>query len=528
MFDNYFVLKRLSKELENELKGFKLFKSISQSKNELVTGFFNHNTDKFLVFTFQKLPPLIYLRENFSFAKKNYAEFFNLLENAELKSITIDDYERNIRFKFQSYELIFLFRGFHSNVLLIDEKNLIVDCFKKKDEYLDKDFNQIFPLPEIDLSFFNYEQKFNSLFENPSQDSKKYLKIIGNTLEVEIRYRAEKFGKSYFEIFKQIQEEMIDAPLFIYDEIISFCNLYHLNEKPYLSNSIFDDFSRVYFAIQKNKDIEQLKEKIIKKLKSEYESNFKKLQSLKKPENFIDRTEEFRQIGNLILINANKIKKGDRSFKTSFEGNNYNIKLDPTKTPFQNAEEYFEKAREENSRLISLKKLIEKKEKELEKTKDLIEEIENTIDRKYLMEFVNKQNQQSKETEITRHFRHFVIDEKYDVYIGKDNKSNDILTTQFAKPDDLWFHARGVGGSHLIIKKSNKKEIIPKDVIEKAASIAAFYSKAKHSKLVPVIYTEKKYVIKRKGMPSGTVQVQKEKVIMVEPKIPSHDFEEQI
>jgi len=526
MFDNYLVLKRLSKELENELKDFKFFKSISQSKNELVTGFFNNDTEKFLVFTFQKLPPLIYLRENFSFAKKNFAEFFNLLKDADLKSITIDDYERNIRFKFQNYELIFLFRGNHSNVVLIDDKNLIIDCYKKKDECLHKNFNQIYPASEIDLSFFNDESKFNSLFENPPSDSKKYLKIIGSTLVLEIKYRAENSGKSYFEIFKQIQNEMIDSPLFVYDEIISFCNLYHLNEKPYQSNSIFDDLSRVYFTIQKNKDIEQLKEKIINKLKAEYESHFKKLQLLRAPENFIDRTEEFRQIGNLILINANKIKKGDRSFKTSFEGKNYNIKLDPTKTPFQNAEDYFEKAREENSRLVSLKKLIEKNEKELEQIKELIEEIENTIDRKYLMEFINKQNQQSKEKEITSHFRHFVINEKYDVYAGKDNKSNDILTTQFAKPDDLWFHARGVSGSHLIIRRTNKKEVIPKDVIEKAASIAAFYSKAKHSKLVPVIYTEKKYVIKRKGMPPGTVQVQKEKVIMVEPKIPSQDGED--
>ncbi|MFN4111253.1 MAG: NFACT family protein, partial [Ignavibacteria bacterium] len=166
MFDNYFILKRLSKELENELKDFKFFKSVSQSKNEFVTGFFTKNTEKFLVFTFQKLPPLIYLRENFSFAKKNYAEFFNLLEHADLKSITIDDYERNIRFKFQNYELIFLIRGNHSNVVIIDDQNLIIDCYKKKDECLHKNFNQIFPASEIDLSFFNDESKFNSLFEN--------------------------------------------------------------------------------------------------------------------------------------------------------------------------------------------------------------------------------------------------------------------------------------------------------------------------------------------------------------------------
>lgn len=527
MFDNYFILKRLSKELEKELKGFKFFKSISQSKNEIVTGFFHSNKEIFLVFTFQKLPPLIYLKEKFSFAKKNYTEFFEILQDNVLKAIIIDEYDRNLRFKFLSYDLIFLFRGNHSNVVLIDENDLIVDSFKKREEILNKDFKQVFPPSDLDLSYFNEAAKFNLLFENPSSEIKKYTKIFGNTLMFEIKYRSERFGESYFKTFQQLQIEMNNSPLFVYDEnVISFCKLYHLNTNYYESKNLFEDLSNVYFSIQKNQDIQQLKEKILKNLNSEYEFYFKKLQSLKVPENFIDRTEEFRHLGNLILINANKLQKGVKILETEFEGKRYKIKLDPAKTPYENAEEYFKKAREENSRLNSLKKLIEKREQELKEVKELIEEIENTTDRKYLMGFIDKQKQQSDEKDITKHFRHFVIDGKYHIYVGKDGKSNDLLTTSFAKSDDLWFHARGVSGSHLIIRRINKNEIIPKNIIEKAASIAAFYSKAKHSKLVPVSYTERKYVIKRKGMPPGTVQLQKEKVILVEPEIPEQDMED--
>lgn len=527
MFDNYFFLRRLTEELRKELRGFTFFKSISQSKNELVTGFFNKSLEKFLVFSFQKLPPIIYLKNEFAFAKKNYVEFFEILTDKELDEILIDEFERNIRFRFSDYQIIFLFRGNHSNVVLTNSDNLILESFKKSNELKGKNFIEVFPLSELDFTHFEDELKFNSLFENPTPEAKKYLKIIGNTLTEEIKFRVKKENLSYFQAFAQILEEFQNSPIHIYEDgTISFCRLHHLNSKYETSENLFSDLAKIYFSIQKNQDIQQLKEKILRKLKSDYEHQFKKLQELKNPENFIDRTNEFRLYGNLILINADKLKKGQNVFKTEFEDKVYRIKLDPTKTPYQNAEVYFEKAREEESRLASLKRLIEKTDKELEKIKGLLEEVENSTDRKFLMKYFEEQNMQSQQKEITSHFRHFLIDGKYDVFVGKDSKSNDLLTTQFAKPDDLWFHARDVSGSHLIIRRSNKKESIPKNVIRKAASIAAYYSKAKHSKLVPVAYTEKKYVIKRKGMPPGTVQLQRENVIMVEPKIPEELIED--
>lgn len=522
MFDNYFFLKRIVKELNRELKHFKFFKSISQSKNELVTGFFNNNEEKYLVFTFQKLPPLIYLRENFQFAKKNYAEFFELLSEKILIEVTIDDFERNIRFNFENLSLVFLFRGHHSNVLLIDRhSSLILDSFKKSVEMVNKNLFDIFPASEIDISYFTEEEKFNSLFDKGNSQNRRYLKIIGNILVDELKFRKNQTDKSYFQIFNEVLNEMNNSPLLVYkDGTCSFCELKSRNESFAKSENLFRDLARAYFSLQKNEDLNSIKEKLLRKLKSDYEHHFKKLQELKKPENFIDHSEELRQKGNLILIHSNQIKKGMKIFQAEFENKKYNIKLDPTLSPFENAEKYFEKAREENSRIESLHKLIQKTEKELERVKDQIDEIESSTDIKELKKFMNEQKGKSEKDSIEKHFRHFRIDNKYDIYAGKDSKSNDLLTTQFAKSDDLWFHARGASGSHVIIRRHNKNEEIPRNIIQQAASIAAYYSKAKHSKLVPVAYTEKKYVIKRKGMPPGTVQLQREKVILVEPKLP--------
>jgi predicted ribosome quality control (RQC) complex YloA/Tae2 family protein len=117
-------------------------------------------------------------------------------------------------------------------------------------------------------------------------------------------------------------------------------------------------------------------------------------------------------------------------------------------------------------------------------------------------------------------FRHYIIDDKYDVYVGKDSKNNDLLTFRFGKPNDYWFHARGVPGSHVILKNPGKAGV-PKEIIKKTASIAAFYSKAKNGSFVPVAYTFRKFVLKKKGLEQGQVILQRESVVMAEPGIPA-------
>ncbi|MBT8378807.1 MAG: DUF814 domain-containing protein, partial [Ignavibacteria bacterium] len=97
---------------------------------------------------------------------------------------------------------------------------------------------------------------------------------------------------------------------------------------------------------------------------------------------------------------------------------------------------------------------------------------------------------------------------------------NDLLTTKFAKQNDLWFHARSVSGSHVVLRVENTKEAVPKNILKKTASLAAYHSKAKTAGTVPVAYTFKKYVVKKKGDPVGTVHLLREDVLLVKPEIP--------
>lgn len=121
----------------------------------------------------------------------------------------------------------------------------------------------------------------------------------------------------------------------------------------------------------------------------------------------------------------------------------------------------------------------------------------------------------------TNKFRKFKIAEDLEVWVGKDSATNDLLTMHYSAHNDLWFHVRGFSGSHTVLKTGNKKEIDKKYILS-AASIAAYYSKARNGGNVPVAYTERKYVKKKKGFREGTVILEKEKVIFVKPGLPEN------
>jgi predicted ribosome quality control (RQC) complex YloA/Tae2 family protein len=113
-------------------------------------------------------------------------------------------------------------------------------------------------------------------------------------------------------------------------------------------------------------------------------------------------------------------------------------------------------------------------------------------------------------------FKKFVY-KGFEIWVGKNAKNNDLLTQKYAYKEDLWLHAKDVSGSHVIIKYQAGKTF-PSDVIEKAASLAGYYSKRSTDSLCPVIVTPKKFVRKTKDLAQGQVIVEKEDIIMVVPE----------
>jgi predicted ribosome quality control (RQC) complex YloA/Tae2 family protein len=119
-----------------------------------------------------------------------------------------------------------------------------------------------------------------------------------------------------------------------------------------------------------------------------------------------------------------------------------------------------------------------------------------------------------------KRFRIFKLEGGFEVWVGKDSASNDMLSIKYTKQNDLWFHVRGSSGSHTVLKAPEEVTDYPKEIIKIAAAIAAYYSKSKNAKNVPVAYTEAKNVQKYKGAKSGSVVIKGEKIVKVNPEIP--------
>ena len=247
-----------------------------------------------------------------------------------------------------------------------------------------------------------------------------------------------------------------------------------------------------------------------------------------------DRAGEYEFHGKLIMAHIHELHKGIQKaiLENTISPDDYPgtiaVRFDPSLNAVGNAEKYFEKSKK--ARLASEDSL--RRSKLLERRLDMLRMIEDELSDVHsnasLKEFhrLHKSKLQEigymteKEQESLPPFRIFTVAGGFQVLAGKSSENNDMLTTKYAKPNDLWFHCRGASGSHVVLKVNSGDGEPSKIAIHQAASIAAYYSKMKKASSVPVAMTEKKFVRKMKGAPAGTVILEREKVIFVQPKLP--------
>jgi len=119
--------------------------------------------------------------------------------------------------------------------------------------------------------------------------------------------------------------------------------------------------------------------------------------------------------------------------------------------------------------------------------------------------------------------RTFHTADGWEVWVGRNNVDNDRITHRLSNPHDYWFHVVGVPGSHVILRRPARNAIPKPRTLEEAASIAAYFSKARKQSRVPVIYTERKFVSKpRRGKP-GQAICTRERELLVRPRLPEAD-----
>ena len=258
---------------------------------------------------------------------------------------------------------------------------------------------------------------------------------------------------------------------------------------------------------QKSSDLRRIVQTALERNYKKYDLQLKQLKDTEK-------REKYKVYGELINTYGYQVKPGSKSMEALnyYTNEMITIPLDETIPPLENAKKYFEKYNKLKRTYEALSELtLEVKEEisHLESVQtaldialleeDLVEIKEELVESGYI-----RRKGGGKKVKITSKPFHYLSSDGYHMYVGKNNFQNEELTFKFATGNDWWFHAKGVPGSHVIVK-GNGEEEIPDRVFEEAGKLAAFYSKNRGNDKVEIDYIQKKHVKKPAGGKPGFV-----------------------
>jgi predicted ribosome quality control (RQC) complex YloA/Tae2 family protein len=238
-----------------------------------------------------------------------------------------------------------------------------------------------------------------------------------------------------------------------------------------------------------------------------------------------DEPDHLEQAGNALLASLHLIQRGmDRTIVPDpYGGDDIKIDLDPKLNGPANAERMFSRARKLRAATENTKHRLADIERRLAAVNAKLAEVDDIDDinelKRRAAEAQRSANRNRIAADEDRPFpRRFTSVSGLEIIVGRNKKENDELV-RWARKNDLWLHAQGVVGSHVVLRTVSRDQRPDHRSIEQAAAIAAHYSKARTSSVVPVACTQVKYVIKRKGQGPGEVTYTREKVYFVEPGI---------
>ena len=515
MHNNFYFLRQISKQLELRLKGTVVSECFTQSKEELVIRFETHTTPFFIKASLLANFSCLSFPENFQRARKNSVDLFPNLIGQRLISVRQFQNERSFALCFTNeLTLLFKMHGNRSNLILFDSSG-DAELFKTSLEA-----DTTLKLEELDRTIDWSKENFIANHDKLKSVYFTFGKIVWHKLE------ENGFSKqSIEEQWKEIQDiiKALESPAYYITEIdntpalslLHYGNVLKEHHDPLRAASDFYYiFTQTFAFTRERAEALSLLKTRLQQSESYLEKTLSKLTEVEDDSNY-------KVWADLIMANLHAIPpRAEKTTLANFYNNNHpvEIKLKHEYSPQKNAEIFYKKSKNQQIEINRLRKVLSDKEREAEEIKKRIASIESASDLKTLRSLVtsleiNAKKEKQKEILPYHSFEH----NDYKIWVGKNAQSNDKLTLKYSFKDDLWLHAKDVSGSHVLIKHQAGKNF-PKDVIERAAQLAAYFSKRKNESLCPVIVTPKKFVRKRKGDPAGTVVIEREEVILVEPK----------
>jgi predicted ribosome quality control (RQC) complex YloA/Tae2 family protein len=545
MLTNYHTLKNLIVQIKPKLVHSQIVEAFTQEKDTLhiiIAG------EEALALELNATGQgYIFLRSKFERARKNSLDIFPEIFGDEIRDVLIYKADRIIEILLSSgLKLIFQFFTGKVNFFLLNQKGEIIASFKNPKDNIGKIFesekkDSNYDLMLSDFNAFKNVWESNEI-ENPVLRLVKSVDTIDMLTAREILHRAgELEAERIWKALVEVGAELKNPKARIYYEgsfprYFSILELTHINLRKVEFDDINEAIRRFVIETRVGKSYRDEKKAIETKLNELVEKRRRTIEKVVEEIENNQRAQQYEIFGSILMANLNLIEKGLEEVELvnvfSEKGEKIKIKLDPSLSPVENAQMYFEKAKKTRASLKIAQERLERLKFEIKQLENLLDELASCENFDALKKFKEKNLEELKKFGIVKDkivekiggkFRRFIVDGGFEVWVGKDAKSNELLTFKFSDKEDLWFHARGTSGAHVVLKTGRRQP--SKKAIEQAGSIAAYFSQAKTSRLVPVVVTKRKYVRKPKGAPEGTVAVEREEVIMVEPKLPSEEIE---
>ncbi len=507
-----FTLKSVVQELQNSLIGGKVTKIYQPNIEEIILGVYSHGKNYALTCNVSfssyslhlttKSKPNPLTAPNFCMLLRKY------LIGYKVKAISMTGLERIAIIELEGYnelndfvtlKLIVELMGKHSNIILINQDNIIIDSLKH--------------LHTFDGSYRN---------------------IVPGAI-----YQFPESNKLNAEEIKRI----VSKNDFSLDDI--------KGDSPLKVNFFLDDF---YYTKEQAQEFKQYRDSILAFIMKKLKKISKKLDTVNDKINECSKMDEYKLYGELLTSNLYKINNIhiDHIVLENYYKQNepIEIPLDVSLSPADNAKKYFKKYHKLKNTIDIVSEQKIELEKEINYLESIVYELQvaqttqdvdniykemedaNLFSRKtqaksgskeYRIKNSNSRIKNGKSNNIKsnssskiKDFLSYQID-GFTVLVGKNNQENDLLSLKIAKENDLWFHVKDMQGSHVVLTVQAKEP--SQEVINQVAAIAAYYSRAKQSSNVPVDYTLAKYVKKPTKARPGMVIYTNQKTVNVQPKL---------
>ena len=452
-------------------------------------------------------------------------ESIEQVENDRIVEITVSN-KNEIGDHIQA-TLIIEIMGKHSNILLVDKSSHKILEVIKHVGFSQNSYRTLLP--------------GSTYIAPPSTESLNPFTIKDEKL-FEILQTQETTAKHLQSLFQGLGRDTANEleKILVSDKLSTFRNFFNQETKPCLTETSFSpvpfanqvgepftslsDLLDTYYKDKAERDrVKQQASELIRRVENELQKNRHKLQKQEKELLATDNAEEFRQKGELLTTFLHQVPNDQDqvTLDNYYTNQPITIALDKALTPNQNAQRYFKRYQKLKEAVKYLTELIE----ETKATILYLESVETVLNQAGLEEIAEireeliqtgfiRRRQREKIQKRKKPEQYLASDGKTIIYVGRNNLQNEELTFKMARKEELWFHAKDIPGSHVVISGN----LDPSDEVKTdAAELAAYFSQGRLSNLVQVDMIEVKKLNKPTGGKPGFVTYTGQKTLRVTP-----------